>query len=54
MTSLKEKIAKVIPENLFFLDLVEHKTQSRIKIIIDGLIKNPKLIICHLERRERS
>ena len=37
MTSLKEKIAKVIPENLFFLDLVEHKTQSRIKIIIDGL-----------------
>ena len=37
MTSLKEKIAKVIPENLFFLDLVENKTQSRIKIIIDGL-----------------
>jgi ribosome maturation factor RimP len=37
MFSLKEKIAKVIPENLFFIDLVENKAQSRIKIIIDGM-----------------
>ena len=37
MLSLKENIAKVIPDNLFFLDLVEYKAQSRIKIIIDGL-----------------
>jgi len=37
MFSLKEKIAKVIPENLFFIDLVENKAQSRIKIIIDGI-----------------
>jgi len=38
MFSLKEKIAKVIPENLFFIDLVENKAQSRIKIIIDGMV----------------
>ena len=37
MFSLKEKIAKVIPENLFFIDLVENKAQSKIKIIIDGM-----------------
>tara|TARA_B100000579_G_scaffold416267_1_gene411648 strand:+ start:611 stop:1039 length:429 start_codon:yes stop_codon:yes gene_type:complete len=37
MLSLKENIAKVIPVNLFFLDLVENKAQSRIKIVIDGL-----------------
>ena len=35
MVSLKEKIAKIIPDNLFFLDLVENKAQSRIKIVID-------------------
>ena len=33
MLSLKENIAKVIPVNLFFLDLVENKAQSRIKIL---------------------
>ena len=37
MLSLKENIAKVIPDNLFFLDLVENKAQSRIKVVIDGL-----------------
>ena len=37
MFSLKEKIAKVIPENLFFIDFVENKAQSKIKIIIDGM-----------------
>ena len=37
MLSLKENIAKVIPDNLFFLDLVENKAQSRIKVIIDGM-----------------
>ncbi len=36
MLSLKENIAKVIPDNLYFLDLVENKAQSRIKIIIDS------------------
>ena len=37
MLSLKENIAKVIPDNLFFLDLVENKAQSRIKVVIDGM-----------------
>tara|TARA_B110000467_G_scaffold49688_1_gene45580 strand:+ start:308 stop:736 length:429 start_codon:yes stop_codon:yes gene_type:complete len=37
MLSLKENIAKVIPDSLFFLDLVEYKAQSRIKIIIDSM-----------------
>ena len=37
MLSLKENIAKVIPDNLFFLDLVENKPQSRIKVVIDGM-----------------
>ena len=37
MVSLKEKIAKIIPDNLVFIDLVENKAQSRIKIIIDGI-----------------
>ena len=37
MISLKENIAKVIPDNLFFLDLVENKAQSRIKVVIDGM-----------------
>ena len=37
MLSLKENIAKVIPDNLFFLDLVENKAQSRIKVIIDSM-----------------
>ena len=37
MLSLKENIANVIPDNLFFLDLVENKAQSRIKVVIDGM-----------------
>jgi len=37
MLSLKENIAKVIPDNLFFLDLVENKAQSRIKVVIDSI-----------------
>ena len=37
MVSLKEKIAKIIPDNLVFIDLVENKAQSRIKIVIDGI-----------------
>jgi ribosome maturation factor RimP len=37
MLSLKENIAKVIPDSLFFLDLVEYKAQSKIKIIIDSM-----------------
>ena len=37
MLSLKENIAKVIPDNLFFLDLVENKAQSRIKVVIDSM-----------------
>ena len=37
MFSLKENIAKVIPDNLFFLDLVENKAQSRIKVVIDSI-----------------
>ena len=36
MLSLKEKIAKVIPDNLVFLDLVENKAQSRVKVVIDS------------------
>ena len=37
MLSLKENIAKVIPDNLFFLDLVENKAQTRIKVVIDSI-----------------
>ena len=36
MNSIKHKIAEMIPSHLFFLDLVEDQSNSKIKIIVDG------------------
>ena len=33
---MKHKIAEMIPSHLFFLDLVEDQSNSKIKIIVDG------------------
>ena len=36
MNTIKHKIAEMIPKHLFFLDLVEDHSNSKIKIIVDG------------------
>ena len=36
MNTIKHKIAEIIPNHLFFLDLVEDHSNSKIKIIVDG------------------
>ena len=36
MNTIKHKIAEMIPNHLFFLDLVEDQSNSKIKIIVDG------------------
>ena len=36
MNTIKHKIAEMIPNHLFFLDLVEDPSNSRIKIVVDG------------------
>ena len=36
MNTIKHKIAEMIPSHLFFLDLVEDQSNSKIKIIVDG------------------
>ena len=36
MNTIKHKIAEIIPNHLFFLDLVEDQSNSKIKIIVDG------------------
>jgi len=36
MNTIKHKIAEMIPNHLFFLDLVEDHSNSKVKIIVDG------------------
>ena len=36
MNTIKHKIAEMIPNHLFFLDLVEDPSNLRIKIVVDG------------------
>ena len=36
MNIIKHKIAEMIPNHLFFLDLVEDHSNSKLKIVVDG------------------
>ena len=47
MNTIKHKIAEMIPNHLFFLDLVEDHSNSKIKIIVDGLS-------CCCEKKEHT